>query len=446
MTNTVYCGMGCDILNYGHLNALKKGAEYGKLIVGLYSDEILNSYERIAINTYENRKKILESISYVSEVVEQKELDFTVNLQKYKPNYVIHGDNWKNSVYGVNKDSIINTLKEWNGELIEIEYSHGISTSAIIEKVINEDNLRNNYILKSKKLREMIYSDKLEFIMEAHNGMSAKIVEESGFKAIWASGLCLSGSLGLRDNNEASWSQVVDVLENMSNASRLPILVDGDQGYGNFNNARIFCSNLEKRGIAGVVFEDKLFPKTNSFIEVEGGQKLADINEFCGKIKACKDNQVNPYFVVVARLEAFIAGYDVNEALKRALAYHAAGADAILVHSKINTSKDIDDFMEKWDNRCPIIIVPTKYYSVPTSHFKEKGISTIIWANHNFRSCIDIMRKTSKQIFEDESLINVEKNIASVKDIFNYTKEDKLKEDENHYENYDVSSKIISLE
>ena len=442
-SKTVFSVMGCDILNYGHVNVLKVASKYGKLTVGLLSDDVLNTYERVPINTFNNRKNVLESISYVSNIVEQTSLDITDTLRTLKPAYVVHGDNWSTNKF--DKEKIVNTLKEWNGQLIEIPYTHGISTSTIIDKVLNEDTLRNNYIIKAKKLRQMLFSDELEFIMEAHNGMSAKIVEEAGFKGIWASGLCLSGSLGLRDDNEASWSQVVDVLETMSNVTNIPILVDGDQGYGNFNNARIFCSNLEKRGIAGVVFEDKLFPKTNSFIEVEGGQKLADIHEFCGKIRSCKDNQINPYFVVIARLEAFIAGYDVEEALKRALAYHAAGADAILVHSKIGTSSDIDAFMKRWDNRCPIVIVPTKYYSTPTTHFRDSGISTIIWANHNFRSCIDIMRKTSKQIFEDQSLMNVEKNIATVKDIFNYTGEDDLKKDEDKYDKYNVDELIVPL-
>ena len=443
-SNTVYTAMGCDLLNHGHVNVIKVASTYGKVTVGLLSDNVLNTYERIPINTFDNRKKIIESLSHVSDVVEQDSLDLTENLRKIKPSYVVHGDNWQTNRF--DKEKIISVLKEWDGKLIEVPYTQGISTTSIINKVLNEDTLRNNYILKAKKLREMLFSNELEYIMEAHNGMSAKIVEETGFKGIWASGLCLSGSLGVRDDNEASWSQVVDVLETMANVTNIPILVDGDQGYGNFNNARIFCSNLEKRGIAGVVFEDKLFPKTNSFIEVEGGQKLADIHEFCGKIRACKDNQVNPYFVVIARLEAFIAGYDVDEALKRALAYHAAGADAILVHSKIGTSDDIDAFMKKWDNRCPIVIVPTKYYSTPTSHFKDLGISTIIWANHNFRSCIDIMRKTSQQIFNDQSLINVEKKIATVKDIFNYTGEDDLKKDEDKYDKYNVEEITVPLE
>jgi len=430
---TIYCPMGADLINHGHINILQTAKTYGKVIVGLFSDDILSNYERIPINTFENRKKILESINYVDEVIEQKSLDCSENLKSLKPDYLIHADNWKNNKQSSIRNNVIEILNSYGGKLIEIPYTKGISTSAIIQKILSEDALRNNYIIKSKKLRDLIFSDQLEFIMEAHNGISSKIVEEAGFKAIWASGLCLSASLGLRDNNEASWSQVVDVLEYMSNSVDIPILVDGDQGFGNFNNARIFCKNLEQRGIAGVVFEDKLFPKTNSFIEVSGGQKLANIDEFCGKIRACKDNQVNPYFVVVARLEAFIAGYDVEEALKRAYAYHKAGADAILVHSKINTSKDVDAFMSIWDNRCPIIIVPTKYYSTPTQHFRDLGISTVIWANHNMRSCIDIMRKTTKTIFQDESLKNIEDKIVTVKEIFEYTKEQELKDDENNY-------------
>lgn len=430
---TIYCPMGGDLINYGHINILQKAKTYGKVIVGLFADEVLAKYERAPINSFENRKKILENINLVDEIVEQKNIDCCSKLQELKPDFIIHADNWKTNNQSHIRDKVIQIIKEWNCELIEVPYTKGISTTQIINNILNQDNLRNNYIIKSKKLRELIFSDKLEFIMEAHNGMSAKIVEETGFKAIWASGLCLSASLGLRDNNEASWSQVVDILEYMSSAVDIPILVDGDQGYGNFNNARIFCKNLEQRGIAGVVFEDKLFPKTNSFIEVKGGQKLANIDEFSGKIRACKENQVNPYFVVVARLEAFIAGYDVNEALKRAVAYHEAGADAILVHSKINTSKDVDAFMARWDNRCPIIIVPTKYYSTPTEHFRDLGISTVIWANHNMRSCIDTLRKTSKTIYQDECLTNIEDKICTVKEIFEYTKEQELKDDEKNY-------------
>lgn len=285
---------------------------------------------------------------------------------------------------------------------------------------------------KSTQLRSLINSPEITFLMEAHNGLSARIVEEAGFKGIWGSGLSISASLGVRDNNEASWTQVIDVLEFMSDATTIPILLDGDTGYGNFNNMRRLVRKLEQRDIGGVCIEDKLFPKTNSFIGGEN-QPLADIDEFSGKIKAAKDTQLDPDFVVVARLEAFIAGWGLDEALRRADAYHKAGADAILCHSKKANSSDIDAFMKEWGNRCPVIIVPTKYYTVPTVHFSKAGVSTIIWANHNIRSSIKIMQETTARIFADQSLINVEDKIVSVNEIFRLQGADELEAAEDKY-------------
>jgi len=252
--------------------------------------------------------------------------------------------------------------------------------------------------------------------MEAHNGLSAKIVEEIGFRGIWASGLTISASLGLRDSNEASWTQVLDVLEYMADSTTLPILVDGDTGYGNFNNVRRLIRKLGDCHIAGVCIEDKLFPKTNSFIGER--QPLADIDEFCGRIKAGKDSQTDDDFVLVARVEALISGHGMEEALRRAEAYHAAGADAILIHSKQSHAGEILSFAARWQDRCPLVIVPTMYSATPTDTFRQAGISTIIWANHNLRSSISAMRDTSRRIFEDQSLAEVEGRIAGVKDIF----------------------------
>lgn len=282
------------------------------------------------------------------------------------------------------------------------------------------------------KLKALIHSSKLQFIMEAHNGLSAKIVENAGFEGIWASGLSISAALGVRDNNEASWTQVLEVIEFMSDAVNIPILLDGDTGYGNFNNMRRLVRKLEQRGIAGVCIEDKLFPKTNSFINGEA-QPLADIDEFCGKIKAAKDAQLDPDFVVVARVEAFIAGWGLEEAIKRAEAYRLAGADAILIHSKKNNAAEIKAFMEEWKDRHPVIIVPTKYYSTPTEHFKEWGVNMVIWANHNVRAAITAMEDTTRRIFEDRSLINVEGNVATVSHIFELQGANELKEAEKKY-------------
>lgn len=280
-------------------------------------------------------------------------------------------------------------------------------------------------------LRREIESPTLSFLMEAHDGLSAKIVEEAGFRGIWASGLTMSAALGLRDSNEASWSQVLDVLEYMADATTLPILVDGDTGHGNFNNVRRFVRKLCERGLAGVCLEDKLFPKTNSFIG--DGQPLADIDEFCGRIKAGKDSQLDDDFVLVARVEALVSGRGMEEALRRAEAYHRAGADAILIHSKQSTADEIFTFARHWGGRAPLVIVPTMYYATPTELFREAGISTVIWANHLLRAAIVAMRETAARIRQDESLVRVEGQVASVKDIFRLVGNAELEQAEKRY-------------
>ncbi len=274
------------------------------------------------------------------------------------------------------------------------------------------------------RLRSLLMSPGLAFIMEAHSGLSAKIVEEAGFPGIWASGLSISAMLGLRDNNEASWTQVLDVLEFMADASTLPILVDGDTGYGNFNNVRRLVRKLGERGIAGVCLEDKLFPKTNSFLGDR--QPLADTAEFCGRLRAGKDAQTDPDFCIVARTEALISGHSMEEALRRAEAYHAAGADAILVHSKKPDAGEVTGFMKRWDRRCPIVIVPTIYYATPSDTFREAGVSLVIWANHLVRASISAMRETARTIATTQSLMEVEDRVTSVRDIFRLTGNDEL--------------------
>ena len=285
---------------------------------------------------------------------------------------------------------------------------------------------------KTTQLNHLLHSGQTEFILEAHNGLSAKIVEEAGFKGIWGSGLALSAQHAVRDNNELSWTQVVEVLEFMSDATTIPILLDGDTGYGDFNNMRRLVHKLEQRGIAGVCIEDKLFPKTNSFIQGEQ-QELEDVDTFCGKIQAGKDAQLDDDFCIVARVEAFIAGWGLEEALRRGEAYRRAGADAILIHSKLNRPDEVLEFSREWDNRCPLVIVPTKYYSTPTEVFRDHGISLVIWANHLIRAGIAAMQTAARSIHDSESLLDVEGQVATVSEIFRLQGADELLEAEKIY-------------
>jgi len=291
------------------------------------------------------------------------------------------------------------------------------STDGPLSSIRNQTRTRAAAPSRASKLRAMLHSPDLEFLMEAHNGLSARIVKEAGYKGIWASGLSISAQFGVRDNNEASWTQVVDILEFMADASDLPILLDGDTGYGNFNNMRRLVRKLEQRGIAGVCIEDKQFPKTNSFLNGER-QPLADIEEFVGKIAAGKDTQTDADFCVVARVEALIAGWGMDEALRRAEAYRLAGADAILIHSKLSKPDEILTFTREWARRSPLVIVPTRYYSTPTEVFRKAGISTVIWANHLVRAAAAAMQSVANEIYASETLVNVEDRIASVNEIF----------------------------
>src|SRR6059036_1573940 len=285
---------------------------------------------------------------------------------------------------------------------------------------------------KTTRFRQLLQSKRLEFLMEAHNGLSARIVEETGFHGIWASGLSISAALGVRDNNEASWTQVLEVLEFMSDATHIPILLDGDTGYGNFNNMRRLVKKLEQRGIAGVTIEDKLFPKTNSFLRSEL-QPLADVEEFCGKIKAGKDSQTDADFVLVARVEALIAGWGLGEAIKRAEAYHHAGADAILIHSRQSSPAEIFAFLDEWSDRAPVVLVPTKYWRTPTDEFRARRVSVVIWANHVLRASIAAMQTVAARVRAEQSLLNVEPNVAPLHEVFRLQGDEELQEAEKRY-------------
>lgn len=285
---------------------------------------------------------------------------------------------------------------------------------------------------KTKKIRRLLQSKNLEFICEAHNALSAKIVEKAGFKAIWGSSLTISASLGVRDNNEASWTQILEVIEFISDATLIPLLLDADTGYGNYNNMRRLVKKLEQRDVAAVCIEDKLFPKKNSFIQGER-QLLSNIDEFAGKIKAAKDTQNDPDFCVVARTEAFIAGWGLEESLKRAEAYRQAGADAILIHSKISKPDEVLAFKKEWGNRCPVIIIPTKYYTTHTDVFRKAGFSALIWGNMILRSAIKSMEETATQLAKEESLRNIEDRIAPLAEVFSLQGADELESAEKLY-------------
>ena len=286
--------------------------------------------------------------------------------------------------------------------------------------------------LRTTRLRELLHGGDLAFLLEAHNALSARIVQEAGFEAIWASSLSIAAALGVRDCNEASWTQCLECVEFMADAVDIPILMDGDSGYGNFNNVRRAVRKLEQRGVAGLCIEDKLFPKCNSLLPGRP-QPLAAIDEFCGKIKAARDSHLDPHFLIVARVEAFIAGHGLSEALRRADAYADAGADAILIHSALRQPTEVLSFKRAWSRSVPVIAVPTKYYDTPTDVFRAHGFAALIWANHLLRASITGMQAIAATIRKDGALIRVEAEIAPLAEVFRLQRVDELEAAEARY-------------
>ncbi|MFF9397062.1 phosphoenolpyruvate mutase [Streptomyces griseoluteus] len=281
------------------------------------------------------------------------------------------------------------------------------------------------------RLRQLLTQGTPAKIMGAHDGLSARIATDTGFDALWASGLCMSSALGVRDSDEASWTDLLAVASRIVEATPLPVLVDGDTGYGNFNTARRYARQAERLGAAGICIEDKVFPKMNSF--VGNSHKLAPVAEFCGKLRACREALRDPSFVVVARTEALIAGLGLSEALRRAEAYRQAGADAIFIHSRKTTADEIASFMHEWDNRLPVVIAPTTYYRTPQKTFEEIGIGGVIWANHSMRAAVTAMREACRVMYASGPTA-VEEKIATLSEVFGLLEYDQLAKDEERYQ------------
>lgn len=269
---------------------------------------------------------------------------------------------------------------------------------------------------RTEQFSALLNASRPHFLMEAHSPLSAKIAEEAGFSALWASSLSISAAMGLRDCNEASWTQVLEVAEQMADVTSVPILLDADSGYGNFNNVRRLVRKSEARGIAAVCIEDKLFPKKNSFLDSER-QELSDIEEFSGKIRAAVDTRRDGRFAVIARTEALVCGRGLDEALERAHAYCDSGADGILVHSRHQTAAEIEAFMKSWNGRAPVIVVPTTYAATPADLFAALGISLVIWANFMIRASVAAMQRVAR-LMKDDGPRAAQQDIVSINEIF----------------------------
>ena len=431
-SKTVYVGLSADILHKGHINILKIANSYGKVCVGLLTDQAIASYKNIPYLDYEKRKVVLENIKYVKRVIPQNTLDYVENLKLIKPDYVVHGDDWKTGVQKETRKRVIKTLKTWSGKLIEPKYTKKISSSLIKKEMTNIISLPQNRV---SRLKRLMNSNDIVRILESHNSLTGLIIDKINivknnktieFDGMWSSSLTDSATKGLPDNSSLSFSARISSLNDIMDVTTKPLVFDADNG-GQLEHLPFLVRSLERLGASAIIMEDKVGLKKNSLFKNQKGTKQDKPKLFAKKImKICKSRQSKD-FMVIARIESFIVGKGLNDALKRAEIYSKAGADAILIHSKEKTPKEIFSFakeFKKSKNFIPLVSVPSTYSKVYERELIKNGFKLVIYANQLLRAAYPAMQFTAKSILENGRAFEIEKKIIPIKEIINLIKND----------------------
>ena len=408
MAKTVYLGMIGDIMHPGLINIINEATKYGDVMIGLYTDKAIATHKRLPYLTYEQRKQVIESIKGVSTIVPQDDWSYVPNLVKYKPDYLIHGDDW---LYGPDKyirEECFKVMEAMGGKVIEIPYTKGISASGLKEAI---DSLGVTPQARLASLRRLISAKPIVRIMESHCGLTGLIIEhtkvEAGdeireFDGMWASSLTDSTSKGKPDIEAVDLTTRLHDLNDSLEVTTKPVIYDGDTG-GKTEHFVFTVRTLERLGVSAVIIEDKVGLKQNSLFGTDAVQTQDSIEGFCSKIQAGKEAQVTRDFMIIARCESLIAGKPVEDALERCHAYVAAGADGIMIHSKNKDGMDIKEFCQRFrdkDNHTPIVAVPTTYAQFTEAELAEWGINIVIYANHMLRSAYPAMVKCAERILE----------------------------------------------
>lgn len=424
---TAYVAMSSDILHKGHLKVINAAAELGSVTIGLLTDESIATYKRLPILDWESRRAVLENMSSVSAVVPQETLSYADNLRRLKPDYVVHGDDWRSGIQAMVRDEVIQVLSEYGGQLVEVPYTEGVSGTEIDQRlrpVINTTELRRAKLRRLLALRPYVRA------MEVSNGLSALIVENAQsvdpkslsvreYDAFWVSSLCDSSFKGKPDIELVDWSSRMETIDEIMEVSTKPIIVDGDTG-GRIEHFRYTVRTLERAGVSAVIIEDKTGLKQNSLFGTDAVQTLDDPQAFAEKINAGKRAQVTRDFMIFARLESLIAGVGIEDAMSRAKVYIEAGADGIMIHSKEKDGSEIREFMKlfrQYSADVPVVMVPTTYNHLYEEELGEIGANVIIHANHLLRSAYPAMLNTAQKILDNGRSKEVDDEIMSIKDV-----------------------------
>ncbi len=421
----VYVAMSADLIHPGHLNIINRASKLGDLIIGLLTDKAIASYKRVPVMEYENRLKIISSLKGVSKVIKQDTHDYTFNLRKLKPDFVVHGDDWKQGIQLNVRNAVIKELKKWGGKLVEFPYTQGISSSKLISLY---KDIGTTPDTRRKQLKRILSSKKLSRFLDIHNGLSGLIVENTKveingkieeFDGMWGSSLTNSTAKGKPDIEAVDFTERVQLLNEVLEVTTKPIIYDGDTG-GKTEHFKFTVKTLERLGVSAIIIEDKIGLKKNSLLGNSVKQKQDSPVSFAKKIKAGKNVQATEEFMIIARIESLVLDKGVKDALFRAKKYIQAGADGIMIHSKNKNPSEIFKFCKiynKFKVRKPLVIVPSSFSQVTEKKLEKEGANIVIYANHLLRSVYPNMLDTAKSILRNKRAHQVEKNLLSIKNI-----------------------------
>ncbi len=429
----VYMCMSTDIIHGGHIAIINKAKKLGKLVIGVLSDEAVAEYKKFPLVPYEERKVLYENIEGVYKVVEQKELSYKKNLLKYKPDYVVHGDNWVTGYQKPIRDEVVEVLATYGGKLVEYPYSSDQKYKDIDDRSRIELSLPD---FRRSRLKKALEMKGLITAMEAHSGITGLLVEKTvvpeknggqkQFDAMWISSLCDSTEKGKPDIELVDMTSRFRTIDDIMEVTTKPIIFDGDTG-GLKEHFVYTVKTLERMGVSMIIIEDKIGLKKNSLFGTDVVQTQDDIEHFCEKIRAGKAAQKTQDFMICARIESLILEQGMEDALKRATAFVKAGADAIMIHSRKKDPAEIFEFVEKFrkkDKTTPIVVVPTSFNTVTEEEFKKRGVNIVIYANQLIRAAFPAMKKVAEKILENHRAKEVDDECISIKEIITLIPED----------------------
>ena len=426
----VYVGLAADILHEGHINILKIANQLGDVIVGLLTDSAISSYKKLPHLNYKRREVVLKNIKFVKKVIPQNTLDYTKNLILLKPDYVVHGDDWKQGIQKKVRLKVIKVLKKWSGKLIEPKYTKNISSTKIKNKILEAGNSPDN---RRSKLKRLLDAKKIVRVIESHSALTGLIIENFKyvsnqkffeFDGMWSSSLVDSAIRGKPDNQAVDYSTRILGLNEILDVTTKPFIFDADNG-GRIEHLPFLIKTLERAGVSAVVIEDKIGLKKNSLFKNQSGVKQDSIKNFCKKLKTAKKSKISSDLFIVARIESFILGKSLEDAIKRAEAYSKAGADAILIHSKEKNPKQIFSFSKKFLKSKyykPMVAVPSTYSITSEKELIKNGFKIVIYANHFLRAIYPSMMGVAESILKNQRAYEIGKKISSVKEVINLIK------------------------